>query len=109
MIQRGEEVVIRMLANVQQTTIEPLLKATITPGTKVYTDEYAIYNPLPESGYLHKTVCHGAGEYARDDDGDRLLRSSSQHNRRLLVALTLLVTSASGHLSGKPAVILGLF
>ncbi len=44
MIQRGGEVVIRMLANVQQTTIEPLLKATITPGTKVYTDEYAIYN-----------------------------------------------------------------
>ncbi len=72
MIQRGGEVVIRMLANVQQTTIEPLLKATITPGTKVYTDEYAIYNPLPESGYLHKTVCHGAGEYARDDDGDGL-------------------------------------
>ncbi len=25
---------------------------------------------LPEWGYAHKTVCHGAGEYARDDDGD---------------------------------------
>ncbi len=29
MIQRGGEVVIRMLANVQQLTIEPLLKATL--------------------------------------------------------------------------------
>ncbi len=29
MIKRGAEVVIRMLANVQQTTIEPLIKATI--------------------------------------------------------------------------------
>ena len=65
MIQRGGEVAIRMLANVQQTTIEPLLKATITPGTHVYTDEYAIYNPLREWGYAHKTVCHRAGEYAR--------------------------------------------
>lgn len=70
MIQRGGEVVIRMLSNVKQTTIEPLIKATIVLGTQVYTDEYAIYNPLPEWGYKHKTVCHGAGEYARDDDGD---------------------------------------
>ena len=71
MIQRGGEVVIRMLSNVKQITIEPLIKATIALGTQVYTDEYAIYNPLPEWGYKHKTVCHGAGEYARDDDADR--------------------------------------
>jgi transposase-like protein len=70
MIQRGGEVVIRMLANVQQTTIEPLLKATIVPGSQVYTDEYAIYNSLPNWGYQHKSVCHGQGEYARDEDGD---------------------------------------
>ena len=58
------------VSSVKQTTIEPLIKATIVLGTQVYTDEYAIYNPLPEWGYKHKTVCHGAGEYARDDDGD---------------------------------------
>lgn len=70
MIERGGAVVLRMLANVQQKTIAPLIKATIATGTQVYTDEYAIYNPLPEWGYEHKTVCHGAGEYARDEDGD---------------------------------------
>ena len=36
----------------------------------VYTNEYAIYNPLQTWGYGHKTVCHRAGEYARDEDGD---------------------------------------
>jgi transposase len=46
MIQRGGEVVIRMLANVQQRTIKPLIQATIAPGTCVYTDEYAIYSRL---------------------------------------------------------------
>lgn len=70
MIERGGEVVIRMLDNVQRTTIEPLIKATIMLGSQVYTDEYAIYNALTEWGYPHKTVCHGAGEYARDEDGD---------------------------------------
>jgi len=36
----------------------------------VYTDEYDIYARLPEWGYAHRTVCHAAGEFARDDDGD---------------------------------------
>ena len=47
-----------------------LIKATIAFGTMVYTDEYAIYNSLEDWGYAHKTVCHGAGEYARDENGD---------------------------------------
>jgi transposase-like protein len=70
MIQRGGQVVIRMLADVEQVTIGPLIKATIGQGTVVYTDEYDIYARLTRWGYTHHTVCHAAGEYARDDDGD---------------------------------------
>ncbi len=70
MIQRGGEVVIRMLGNVKQATIKPLIKATIAVGSLIYTDEYAIYTPVTKWGYKHKTVCHGRGEYARDEDGD---------------------------------------
>lgn len=61
---------IRMLENVQQTTIGPLIKATIAPGSLINTDEYNIYARLGQWGYQHKTVCHSAGEYARDEDGD---------------------------------------
>ena len=39
---RGQ-VVINLLANVKQKTIEPLIKEAIVPGTRVYTDEYSIY------------------------------------------------------------------
>lgn len=70
MIERGGDVVIRMLENVQQVTIKPLIQATIAPGTLVYSDEYDIYGRLDEWGYDHESVCHRAGEYARDDDGD---------------------------------------
>ena len=69
-IQRGGQVVIQMLENVQQATIKPIIQSTIVPGTLIYTDEYAIYDRLEQWGYLRKSVCHGAGEYARDDDGD---------------------------------------
>lgn len=70
MIQRGGAVVIRMLENVQQATIRPLVTQCVAPGTRVYTDEYDIYHRLPEWGFDHHAVCHGRGEYARDDDGD---------------------------------------
>jgi transposase len=70
MVQRCGQVAIQMLANVQQVTIEPLIKAIVCPGTLIYTDEYGIYNRLKEWGYDHKSVNHGAGEYARDEDGD---------------------------------------
>lgn len=70
MIQRGGDVVIRMLENVRQDTIEPLLRQTVQAGTLVYTDEYSIYARLQEWGYPHKSVNHRAGEYARDEDGD---------------------------------------
>ena len=62
--------VIRMLENVQRRTIRPLIETTINSGSLIYTDEYAIYDVLPQWGYNHKSVCHGAGEYARDEDGD---------------------------------------
>lgn len=69
-IQRSGQVVIRMLENVKQVTIEPLIRATVPPETRVFTDEYDIYGRLTQWGYLHSKVCHAKKEYARDDDGD---------------------------------------
>ena len=47
MIERGGQVVIRMLANVQQATIHPIIEKTVAKGSNVYTDEYSIYARLP--------------------------------------------------------------
>lgn len=70
MVERGGAVVLHMLANVRQATIQPLILSTLAPGSLINTDEYDIYARLPAWGYEHKTVCHGRGEYARDEDGD---------------------------------------
>ena len=48
----------------------PIITKTIEIGSEVFTDEYSIYQNLPDHGYCHKTVCHSKGEYARDEDGD---------------------------------------
>lgn len=69
-LQRGGEVLIRMLENVKQVTIEPIIKGAVALDSMIYTDEYDIYARLEQWGYAHESVCHGRGEYARDDDGD---------------------------------------
>ena len=50
MIQCGGEGVIKMLANVQQQTIKPIIQAPVSAGTLIYTDEYDIYARLEAWG-----------------------------------------------------------
>lgn len=70
MVQRNGQLVMRLLPNVKQVTIQPVIEAYIRPKTLINTDEYNIYSRLTEWGYTHKTVCHSSGEYARDEDKD---------------------------------------
>ena len=70
MVERGGAVILHLLDNVRQATIKPLILASVALGSLINTDEYAIYGRLPEWGFGHKTVHHGRGEYARDEDGD---------------------------------------
>jgi hypothetical protein len=64
MIQRGDQVAIHLLANVKQKTIEPFIKATIAPGTLVYTDEYSIYARLQ---FIREITTQGRVLYEQAD------------------------------------------
>ena len=52
-----------------QTLLKVVRRAS-WPMATVHTDEWQGYHRLPEMGRRHATVCHAAGEWARDDDGD---------------------------------------
>jgi transposase-like protein len=53
------------------TCVEVVETHTQGAGTRVNTDEWSGYLPLERKvGVEHKTVKHGAGEHARDEDGD---------------------------------------
>lgn len=67
---RGGQVRLFVLRNVQTDTIRPLVQQLVQRGARVYTDSYSIYHFLAREGYRHQVVNHGAGEYARDLDGD---------------------------------------
>jgi len=70
LVARGGEVCLKVVDNVQRKTIRPIIEKTVAKGSTIHTDEYTIYEKLPEWGYPHRVVNHGEGEYARDEDGD---------------------------------------
>jgi hypothetical protein len=48
MIERGGQMILRVLDNVRQVTIQPIIEKFIKPGTLINTDEYDIYCRLTE-------------------------------------------------------------
>jgi transposase-like protein len=62
LIQRGGDVILKMLPNVKQTTIKPIIEACVAKDSQVFTDECNIYKRLTQWGYNHQTVNHSAGE-----------------------------------------------
>ena len=58
LIQRGGQVVLHMLANVQQTTTQPIIEAAVTKGSLVHTDEYKVYARLPAWRNVSTTLRH---------------------------------------------------
>lgn len=72
LLQRGSQIVLHMLASVQQKTIKPIIAAAIVPGSLVHTDEYAIYARLETWRYRQKTECHS--RCVRHGPADRVHR-----------------------------------
>jgi transposase len=63
------QVYLEVLEHVRTATIKPIITAKVKVGAQFFTDEYNIYH-CTKADYDHRTVNHGAGEYARrDPDG----------------------------------------
>lgn len=60
------ECVIQALPDVSFDTLSDPLRRHLRRGTRVFTDSYSSYGPLPGEGYRHETVSH-SGEWARGD------------------------------------------
>ena len=59
-----------VVADSDRRTLEDVVQATTALGATLITDEWRAYARVTELGVRHATVNHGAGEWARDDDGD---------------------------------------
>lgn len=58
------------MRNVQTETNRPIAYQLVQRGATVFTDSHCIYHFPSRDGYQHRAVNRGAGEYARDVDGE---------------------------------------
>jgi transposase-like protein len=63
MMERGGDVITKVVPNQRAVTLKPIVQANVLPGGQLHTDELASYSGLHQRGYRHMTVNHGAGEY----------------------------------------------
>ncbi|NQU62057.1 MAG: IS1595 family transposase [Rhodospirillales bacterium] len=65
MIERGGDVITRVVPNAQRNTLIPHIVANVERGSTISTDEYHPYKSLPAEGYEHLVVKHREREYVR--------------------------------------------
>jgi transposase len=65
MLERGGEVMTRVVPDVKIKTLIPIIVDKVVRGSTISTDELRSYVSLYRQGYRHDMVQHGAGEYVR--------------------------------------------
>ena len=65
MIERGGDVITRVVPNAQRKTLLPIIAKHVARGSTVNSDEFHAYKALPGMGYTHQVVKHRAREYVR--------------------------------------------
>src|SRR5947209_175526 len=58
MVEKGGELVTRVVPNVRKETLCPLVQSHVLPGTIIHTDSLPTYRPLGRYGYRHERVDH---------------------------------------------------
>jgi transposase-like protein len=66
MRERGGRTKAKRVPGTDNATLFPEIYRSVEAGSRIQTDEYASYKGLGWS-FIHETVNHSAGEYARDD------------------------------------------
>jgi transposase len=58
MVQRKGRVMAMTVPNVARRTVMPHITTRVMPATTIFTDEYKVYNRLPDAGYEHHRINH---------------------------------------------------
>jgi transposase-like protein len=65
LVQKDGEIRAGVIDGVDSQTLHGVIRAHVTPGSTVVTDQHRGYRNL-DPMFDHKTVNHGAGEYVKD-------------------------------------------
>lgn len=94
MVERGGEVMTKVVPNVKKQTLLQHVHENVEKGSTVHTDELRSYNGLCKIGYRHERVNHSIGQYV--DKGSHVNSIEGFWSR-----LKLSIRGTHIHVSGK--------
>ena len=65
MLERGGDVMTRVVPDVSRASLLPHIQRNIEKGSTISTDQWLVYDKLPELGYEHGAVDHSREEWVR--------------------------------------------
>lgn len=66
MVERGGQLVTRIVPDVKRVTLLPIVKEAVAEGTQIHTDGLHTYKVLGKHGFQHCYVSHHQGEYVSE-------------------------------------------
>ena len=63
---RDGDLISQVVPDAKKKTLHPIIAENVEAGSTIHTDEWPAYRGIAIYGYKHRTVEHGAGEFARD-------------------------------------------
>lgn len=79
MVQRGGDVITRVIPNAKRETLAPHIAANVVPGSVISTDEWKGYTYLPKAGYHHGYVTHSHEEWVNGDTHTQTIEGFWSH------------------------------
>ncbi len=83
MIERGGNLITRVVSNTKQSTIEPIIKANVKENSNVYTDEWFAYKDLGK-WFNHQIVNHNAKQYVSGKATTNRIENPWSHLKRMI-------------------------
>jgi transposase-like protein len=65
MVERGGDLIAKVVQRTNRATIEPIIEQHVAKGSVMSTDEWVAYDRLNNMGFVHGRVNHGTGEWVR--------------------------------------------
>lgn len=65
MVERGGRVLAAVVPTTHRTVVEPIIEASVEPGTQIVTDNYPIYDKLQSMGFGHEVIDHTKDKFVR--------------------------------------------
>ena len=85
-IERGGNAIVEKVPNVEQKTLEPIIRTYIEEGSTIHTDEWKAYNGL-KKWYNHEVVIHRKKQYVNGKASTNSAENFNSHLKRTIIGI----------------------